>query len=104
MNAIKFSEPWDKLKNIDGFTTIRRSTPEKAKYYHAAVNNEFQVMLNGEIIGHAVLKSVDATYGCFIPENTLADDVSMNGHMNEAWYKKIRGMDKVLLLYFERVY
>ena len=103
-HTIKFSEPWDKLKNIDGFTTIRSSNPEKASYYKGAVGRVFEISLNGTIVGRAILKSAIETYGAAIPDSVLNNDVKINGKINYAWHSKIRRMKKVLILNFERKY
>ena len=104
MSVIKFSEPWDKLQNLEGFTTIRRSTPEKTEYYHHSIGKHFLISLNGKIIGEAILKEVHDTTGREISTEILDFDVSLNGKRNYDWYLKIRNMPEVLLLYFERVY
>jgi hypothetical protein len=104
MNIIKFSEPFDKLRNLEGFTTIRRSTPEKAEYYHKAIGELFDISLLGKIIGKGILKEVHDTTGREINRDILDFDVSMNGQRNYDWYFKIQNMGPVLLLYFERVY
>ena len=104
MNVIKFSESWDKLQNLEGFTTIRRSTPEKSEYYHQAIGHKFAILVNGKNIGEAILKEVHDTTGGAIDANILDFDVSLNGQRNYDWYLKIRHMQEVLLLYFERVY
>ena len=104
MNIIKFSEHWDKLDNLEGFTTIRRSTPEKAEYYHQAIGKEFIISLQGKVIGKAVLKEVHDTQGMSIDTQILDFDVSIKGQRNYDWYFKIQNMGPVLLLYFERVY
>jgi hypothetical protein len=102
INIIKFSEPWDKLNNIDGFTTIRSSNPAKLKYYTNLLNQEFEISLNGKTIGHAILRDVEELSGIDVPENILRDDVKLNGRINSLWYEKIRNMEKVILLNFER--
>ena len=104
VNVIKFSEPWDKLKNLEGFTTIRRSTPEKAQYYHQAIGEVFGISLQGKIIGKGKLAEVHETTGRDIDTEILDFDVSVNGKRNYDWFLKIRNMGPVLLLYFERVY
>lgn len=104
MNVIKFSEHWDKLDNLEGFTTIRSSNPEKAEYYHQAIGHEFAISLKGKEIGRAILKEVHDTTGREISTEILDFDVSLNGQRNYDWYLKIRHMPEVLLLYFERVY
>lgn len=104
MNIIKFSEPWDKLQNIEGFTTIRSSTPEKSHYYHNAIGHKFAISLQGKTIGKAILREVHDTKGNEIDSQILDFDVSIKGKRNYDWFLKIRNMPEVLLLYFERVY
>lgn len=103
-HTIKFSEPWDKLKNIDGFTTIRSSNPEKAAYYKGSVGRVFYISVHGAIVGRAILQSTIETYGAAIPDSVLNNDVKINGKINYGWYAKIRSMKQVLLLNFERKY
>jgi len=104
LNVIKFSEPWDKLQNIEGFSTIRRSTPEKSLYYHNAIGHKFAISLNEKIIGYGILTEVHDTTGRDIDPNILDLDVRVQGEPNFKWYLKILNMPEVLLLYFERVY
>ena len=104
MNIIKFSEPWDKLKNIDGFTTIRSSNPDKSRYYKSSIGKEFEISLKGEIIGRAILQGVKEMAGNDVPDSILNNDVRLQGKINYAWYSKIRSMPKVLLLDFKMEY
>lgn len=100
--VIKFSEKWDKLSHIDGFTTIRRYTPEKWEYYHGNIGNVFEVQVNGKRLYDAVLKSAAAMGSHEIDRELLLEDTRLNGESYYGWYSKIRQMDKVILLEFER--
>lgn len=102
MLAIKFSEKWDKLGHIDGFTTIRRYTPEKYGYYSSNIGNVFEVQVNGKRLYDAVLKSAAAMGSHEIDRELLLEDTRLNGESYYGWYSKIRQMDKVILLEFER--
>jgi len=61
MNQINFSHNWnDKLHNKI-FTTIRRRTPEKWRYYIDNLDTIFEVVLNDEFIGKARLVTMRET-------------------------------------------
>ena len=102
MLAIKFSEKWDKLSHIDGFTTIRRYTPEKYEYYNGNIGNVFEVQVNGKRLYDAVLKSAVAMDPHEISRELLLEDTKLNGESYYDWYSRIRRMDEVILLEFER--
>jgi hypothetical protein len=55
MKSIKFQHNWNNKLGCDYFTTIRRFTPDKLEYYKTAVDDEFDVLLNGVSKGHAKL-------------------------------------------------
>ena len=59
MNIIKFSESWDKLKTIDGFTTIRSSNPDKSRYYKSSIGKEFDAIHEW---AEATMKVLDLVY------------------------------------------
>ena len=100
MNVIKFSEPWDKLKNGERyFTTIRSSNPEKKRYYESQMFKEFNISLKGKIIGTAKLESIQELPGYAVPGEILDDDVKINGEINKEWWHKIEYTPHVLMLY-----
>ena len=100
--VIKFSERWDKLSHIDGFTTIRSYTPEKWDYYHGNIGNVFEVQVKGVKFYDAILKSATVMDSSTIDRDVLLDDTWLNGQCYYERYTKIRGMDKVIFLEFMR--
>jgi len=55
---IKFSHNWNNKLDNNIFTTIRRWTPRKFKYYNDHVFDLFDIELNGKRIGSAILMGV----------------------------------------------
>jgi hypothetical protein len=58
MNTIKFSHNWNNKLECDMFTTIRKHTPDKHKYYTSEIGKEFRIMLNDLYQGMTVLDDV----------------------------------------------
>ena len=99
---IKFSERWDKLSHIDGFTTIRSYTPEKRDYYRDNIGNVFEVQVNGRKFYDALLNNATVMDPKAIDRRLLLDDTRLNGQCYYEWYTRIRGMDKAIFLEFMR--
>ena len=106
---IKFSHVWDKLAEPE-WTTIRSWNEEKEKYYRQQVGKQFTVLYidkpwppkNGKLICYAYLRNVVLSPGQLIPDKILQKDVTLDGTPQMDWYKKIRKMDKAILLHFSR--
>lgn len=50
----------------------------------------------------AILKNATVMDSSTIDRDVLLDDTRLNGQCYYEWYTKIRGMDKVIFLEFER--
>ncbi len=81
MKEIKFSEEWDKLipsnfKVGNTFTTFRGYSPRKAKYYEmmALRKQEFNVLLNGKILGKAILENMGYAWSYDLDLKWIQDD------------------------------
>ena len=100
--VIKFSEKWDKLSHIDGFTTIRSYTPEKWDYYHGNIGSVFEVQVNGKRFYDAILKNAEIRNPGAMDIKLLEEDTKINGNVNYDWFYRIHSMDKVIFLEFMR--
>lgn len=58
MKNIKFLHNWNRKLDCDVFTTIRRHTKAKEKYYLDSVGEEFDILLNGVTYCYARLENV----------------------------------------------
>jgi len=76
MKNIKFFKNWNQKLCCDIFSTIRRSTLEKAEYYRGAVGEVFEVMLEKKHYCYARLFQVipHSSLRC-IPNGILMLDV-----------------------------
>lgn len=92
---IKFSHEYPKLK-APVFTTIRRWTPEKERYYRAAKHQMFIIEINGECFGEVILCSVDISSVSELHRDFLSYDT------NEGQYKLPKS-GKMLVLTFYKV-
>lgn len=55
MNKIKFQHNWNRKLDCPYFTTIRKWTVEKERYYRGLIGKRFSVFLNGSKKRHATL-------------------------------------------------
>lgn len=109
MNSIKFTHLWDKLNDPE-FTTIRPWNLAKQVYYASHMGEKFQIwkaqdrypFRREHVICHAYLYEVIAVDPKAIPETLLTKDVTLNGSIDQSWYRRIRRMDKVLILKFSK--
>ena len=106
MNKIKFSHNWNNKLNNDIFTTIRKYDNEKYYYYFNQTNKEFEIVLNGNIVGKAVLINVEHLDYINIPYCLLRLDTGLKTKesINELFNKfGINNNSEVLVLTFERI-
>jgi len=82
MNQIKFSHDWNNKLSADIFTTIRRWTPEKEKYYHSSISERFNALLNGNKKSETVLEDVRVIRYCDIDINLLRLDTGIFDSMD----------------------
>ena len=102
MLAIKFSEKWDKLGHIDGFTTIRSYTPEKRDYYRDNIGNVFEVQVNGKRFYDAILKNAEIRNPGAMDIKLLEEDTKINGNVNYDWFYRLTSMKEAIFLEFMR--
>lgn len=83
---VKFSHNWNNKLDNDVFTTIRRYTPEKYKYYMSSIGETFDVVLNGRLYntsnleGLFVAEKFKDIHDCIIMLDTgMTDIVKING-------------------------
>lgn len=106
MKQIKFSHNWNNKLNNDIFTTIRKSTSEKQKYYNSLIGEQFEVMLKDSARGIATLLTVhEFEYRHIHPILLLLDTGIEDYYKIEKVFRKF-GMtsvtDKFLILTFWR--
>jgi len=76
---LKFCKQWDKLspekfKVGNTFTTFRQHDKGKAKYYDGSVGEEFDVKINNNVIGKALLKDVDVKWSDQLTIKQMKED------------------------------
>jgi len=107
-NQIKFVQDWN--GKVTGgcklFTTIRKSSDAKRKYYLERVGQDFEIILKGEFVGSATLRAVSGRKFSELAGFTLMVDT---GYTDLESIKKlfknfgVVGEDTVLILVFEKV-
>jgi hypothetical protein len=104
-NVIKFSHNWNKFSDDSGklnckfFTTIRK--PEVFSYYEQRVGELFEIFLNSNFFGKALLR--DATLTALkkiTPELLVLDSGTVD---YKTMFEKFQVFDQCVLLLFERV-
>jgi len=100
---IRFSMDWDKLGNSDGFTTIRKFTPEKYDYYVQNIGHRFEVWVCGNYFYDTILKSVAIVEPKSLDPKLLEEDTRIDGKIQQDWYNRILHTKKAILLEFARV-
>lgn len=103
---IKFTEDWDKLRH-PYFTTIRSYRADKERYYRGLLGRTFTVLQVknywsniGRKIGDATLLKVRVTSPKNLPVQVLVDDVTIGGHIDETWMRRLLEMDLAVVLDF----
>ena len=77
MNQIKFSQEWNKLKNLrEGriITTFRAYTPQKHLYYESNLGEEFEIILNGKRIAIGELIIIKFLWSDRLDIETIQED------------------------------
>jgi len=100
---IRFSMDWDKLGNLDGFTTIRKFTPEKYDYYVQNIGHKFEVWVCENYFYDTILKSVAIVEPKNLDPKLLEEDTRIDGKIQQDWYNRILHTKKAILLEFARV-
>ncbi len=77
MNQIKFSHNWNNKLNNNIFTTIRKYTPEKYKYYLDLKSYDFDVILNGKKFKEVKLVGIEIKKFKDIPSEVLILDTGI---------------------------
>jgi hypothetical protein len=102
---LKFSHNWNNKLNNRIFTTIRKATPEKIRYYHSNLAKIFDVVLNKKKIGEAKLWRIDERKFHECDEYLLMLDVGDFNHPNCINVFKKFGIDiddTIMVLTFEK--
>jgi len=91
---IKFSHPYRKLRH-PCFTTVRRWTPEKERYYRGGIGKALDVLIEGRPfpVGQAVLSFVGRVPVSDLPPEFLAYDT------DDGLYRLNPRMDALLLVF-----
>lgn len=83
---VKFSHNWNNKLDNDVFTTIRRYTPEKYRYYMSSVGETFDVVLKEKLYNTAILEGLFVAekfsdiHDCIIMLDTgMTDPPKFNG-------------------------
>jgi len=99
---IKFQHNWNGKLFLPYFTTIRRNSHEKARYYKSNIGNTFTVLLEGVDVVHSKLIHVEETSLFKIPKGLLHMDTGCEDPGKLFKNFGIEGSDGVLILTFER--
>jgi len=102
---IKFSHNWNNKLNCDCFTTIRRWTESKHKYYFESKGKAFNVLLNNIKYGEAVLHDVKVQNINSVDPLILSLDVgNFNHNENLELFKKfgLKSNDTAIILIFRK--
>lgn len=105
MPQIKFSENWNRKLDNYIFTTVRKFTEEKYKYYQDQIDKHFEVMLEGNVIGFAKLIEVEKRNFLDVGRTMLRLDtgiISGDAIMRLFDEFGIKQNDKVIILTFTR--
>ena len=105
MKRIKFSKNWNNKLNCDIFTTIRKSSVSKFKYYKSVLGQRFEVILKFEPFREVNLINVQELYLKEIPLHVLRLDTGIEDLAKiEEIFKEfgIGDYDKCLLLTFSK--
>jgi hypothetical protein len=105
MQSIKFSHNWNNKLHNAIFTTIRKSTKEKKKYYEDSVGKEFDVILKGKRIYRAKLLQVESNPYTLVPFSLRMSDTGMNLKKADQLFREfgISLNTEVLILTFENL-
>ncbi len=106
MNQIKFCHNWNNKLNNDVFTTIRKYSNEKWNFYHKLFDQDFEILLNGNKVGVAILQVMDSIKFQDISHTILRLDTGEIVYSKiEDIFKKFRLKkfdDKMIILTFQR--
>lgn len=101
MTKIKFQHNWNGKLDQKIFTTIRKATEDKLKYYADNVGQCFEVYLNEQQVGVAELISVELSEYVDLPWGFLAVDTGTKD-FDEVFQKfGLTGSTKAIILTFE---
>lgn len=104
MKQIKFSHNWNNKLHNDVFTTIRKFTPDKHKYYRESIGDTFQVMLKNEALNYVNLAKVKQYNYCDIDRHILALDLGTCNQLEQDEIFKLFGCDKeIIVLTFKKI-
>ncbi len=102
---IKFSHNWNNKLNRSIFTTIRKFTSEKERYYMSLITETLEVILEGKHIGKAELLYVERSTYKLLPYALLFLDTGFTtcSEVDELFHKfGIKESDEVLILTFKK--
>jgi len=108
MNKIKFTKNWNNKLDCDIFSTIRKSTPSKYKYYMKNLYKYFEVELAGHVVTAVKLIYVKKLKWQDIPPYLLMLDTGEENFEKiikifKSFYGRITINDLFLILLFKRI-
>ena len=105
MKLIKFSHNWNNKLNNPIFNTIRKSTPEKLKYYKDSVGYGFDVLLKGKKYCYAELQEAEEFLFDDVPNGLIMMDTGMDLTDAQQLFSDfgITYGDKIIILTFQRI-
>ena len=105
MNNIRFSHNWNNKLSQTIFTTIRKYDYKKWNYYKCQEGSKYNVLLNGELHGKAILISVESIEMKDAPVGLLCSDTGMIPKDATKLFKKfnIDMYSTILILTFKRI-
>ena len=105
MAKISFSHNWNNKLDCTTFTTLRRYTPNKFRYYKDLVGKDLDLVLQDEPYGMVNLLAVDTELFRRIPRITLRVDTGITDvdEINSLFRNfGINGDTQVLILTFKK--